>query len=665
MAIVQSDGAFAGTPTNLLAARMGGSRNGITWYSGLTEDYAAIYRTQPNVRLVSNFIARNIAQLGLNLFARKSDTERVSLGDHELAQLIRVPNPVTKLTRYRLIHGIMSDKCVFGQYFILKTRNPLTNKMRLWRIPPDLMQAVDGNFWEATEWRFLGIDSQPVFNSDDLIHNHNYNPEDQRIGLSPIESIRQILSEDKAAGEYRQQFWQGGARISGVIERPASGTGTPRWSPEARDRFMAEWKGNFSGVAVEAGGTPLLEDGMQFKQVAFSAKDSEYLGARRLSREEVAAQYHVSPLFVGILENANFSNVKEQHRHLYQDTLGPDMVEMTEDFHLQLVPEYPDLDFDSTYFEFNFKEKLKGSFEEEAAARQAAVGGPWQTRNEARADENKPPIAGGDELITPLNVLIGGQASPQDSAPDGTNSFNVGIPIARASRVEQLPKARTVATKAADEDLPDYLKTWFDNHVEKLASYFGRQKNSVISALRAGQSVESIFGQARWNRELKTDLLTLAGEMTETLGAESAADFAGEFDPQAPGVDEFLDENTGFASENVNSTTQSAIEAFDSDDDGFFDEVENLFEVAAEARAVQIAVSRVTSVGNFARREGAKQGGATSKVWNVNSSNSRHAEMDGESVDIDEEFSNGARWPGDPSLSVDETAGCVCDMSFE
>lgn len=35
-------------------------------------------------------------------------------------------------------------------------------------------------------------------------------------------------------------------------------------------------------------------------------------------------------------------------------------------------------------------------------------------RNEARAKHNMPAIEGGDELVTPLNVLIGGQSSPQD-----------------------------------------------------------------------------------------------------------------------------------------------------------------------------------------------------------------------------------------------------------
>ncbi len=654
MAIVQSDGALSVYSQSLVASRMNGGYSGLTWYNGLTEDYAAIYRTQPNVRMVVNFLARNIAQLGLKPFERISDTERLSLGDHDLGRLIRVPNPIIKMTRYRFILAMISDLGIFDNFFALKVRNEATGKLRLWRLPPDLMQPIEGSLWEATSWRFLGIRSQPVFSSDDLIHMRGYNPEDSRVGLSPIESIRQTLSEDKAAGEYREQFWRGGARISGVIERPATGAGTPRWSEEAKRRFLAEWRGNFEGNAAGAGGTPLLEDGMQFKQVAFSAKDSEYLGARRLSREEVAAIYHVSPLFVGILENANFSNVKEQHRHLYQDTLGPTLTMVQEDLQLQLISEFPDLDPDRVYLEFDLAEKLKGSFEERAALPQTAVGGPWMTRNEARAEENKPPIEGGDEMITPLNVLIGGQASPRDSAPDGTNA-----------RVVELPKARAALAKAAEDDLPDEVVDWFEQHVQVLSTHFGRQENSVVAALGAGNSIESIFAQARWNRELKADLLELAEAMTVELGTAVADEFNGGFDPGADGVGEYLDENARIAAENVNFATQRELEDLDPDDADFLDNVRNVFAVAAGSRAAQVAVSRVTGVGNFARREGAKQGGAQYKVWNVRSLSSRHPRMDGQKVGIDEEFSNGARWPGDASLSDDERAGCVCSMSFE
>ena len=77
------------------------------------------------------------------------------------------------------------------------------------------------------------------------------------------------------------------------------------------------------------------------------------------------------------------------------------------------------VDNDQYYVEFNISEKLQGNFEEQTLALQASVGRPWMTANEARARMNMPALDGdANELITPLNVIAGGQASPRDSAPN-------------------------------------------------------------------------------------------------------------------------------------------------------------------------------------------------------------------------------------------------------
>ena len=53
-----------------------------------------------------------------------------------------------------------------------------------------------------------------------------------------------------------------------------------------------------------------------------------------------------------------------------------------------------------------------------------ATGRPFMTTNEIRARMNLPPVAGGDELVTPLNVLVGGQTSPQDGETEGRSGPN-------------------------------------------------------------------------------------------------------------------------------------------------------------------------------------------------------------------------------------------------
>ena len=82
--------------------------------------------------------------------------------------------------------------------------------------------------------------------------------------------------------------------------------------------------------------------------------------------------------------------------------------------------------------------------------------------------------------------------------------------------------------------------------------------------------------------------------------------------------------------------------------------------------AALMATSLTTSFANFGAHDGARAAGAGSKTWHTTSSNPRssHAALDGETVPLGQMFSNGLRWPGDRDGGSDETAGCLCTISF-
>lgn len=666
MAVVQSEGALVSahkTAPSIL--------RGVTLTSGEHADYATLYRTQPNVRLVNGFLARNIAQLGLHAFEALEDEERRRLDRaHGLSRLIRQPNPY--VTRYAWTDALIHDLGIFDRFYALKVRNQASGQLRLFRIPPYMVTPVGENWIVPDGYEVKGSKAKIELERDQVFDVHGYNPTDSRLGLSPLESLRRVLAEEAAAGEWREQYWRGAARISGVIERPDT---APRWSEPARQRFRSEWQSLYAGGGALAGATPILEEGMVWKEASFSPKDSEYLASRRLSREETAAAYFISPLFVGILDHANFSNVAEQHKHLYQDTLGPRLVQLEEEWELQILPEFPDLDPDRTYVEHNLAEKLKGTFEEQAAVLQTMVGAPIMSRNEGRARLNLPRIEGGDELVTPLNVLIGGQASPRDSAPTGQAS--------RGRPLKALERPRAKGRKTVD-DLPADVTGWHAKHVEVLGAFFDRQQAAVVSRLGAGQEVDEAWDDDRWNGELETDLFALAATMADEVGTETAATYGGTYDGDAALA--YLRENARIAAENVNAATKAAVaDAFteargfasrskagivdtDETDEEPIDPLEavaGVFALALAARSEQIATTRVTAISNFGRHEGARQSGVTRKVWRINSTQPRSGHpSDGETVDVDGVFSNGARWPGDAGAGIDQTAGCTCSLDF-
>jgi HK97 family phage portal protein len=376
---------------------------GNTWV-----EHGAIFEAQPQVQTVVTFLARNIASLTLHAYERRSDTDRARLTDHPLPKLLHTPLPGRKLTRYQLFFRIVADRAIYDDAFVVKLRDPNTRQViGLLPVPRPWVTADGGSWIEPAEYIVAGTVRVPA---EDMIHLHGYAVDSLWRGTSPMGALRNILQEEYEANRHRQQMWRNGARTSGFIQRPAPARNGQDWSDEARTRFQREFRDLYTGEGVDAGGVPVLEDGMTYVPAGLDPRAAQYIEARKLTREEVAAAYHIPPPLVGILDHATFSNIREKHKQLYQDTLGPWLIDIDESLEIQLVPELADPDL--VYLEFDIRSKLNGSFEERAAGASAAVGGPWMTVNEQRALDNLPAIDGGDELITPLNVTKGGQASP-------------------------------------------------------------------------------------------------------------------------------------------------------------------------------------------------------------------------------------------------------------
>lgn len=639
MPVVQSLGALLSVQRDWWP--VGVSRSSVRMYDTYYQDYATLYRTQPNVRTCVDFLARNIAQLGLHVFRRVDETDRVRLRDHPLALLLAQPLPPEfKMTRYRLVESLVSDMGIYFNAYWLKVRRPDGAGLSLLRIPPPYVEVKGGLVPTGYTLTLAGLAPIQV-EPGNMVHFRGYNPENPVSGLSPLETLRRVLAEEHAAGDYREGFWQSAARIGGIIERPAT---APEWSEAARQRFRQEFGALHSGSAG-SGTTAIIEDGMTWKASTFNAQESEYLSGRKLTREECARAYHIPLPMVGILDHATFSNIREQHKNLYQDCLGPWLAMTEQDIELQLLPEFEDTA--GVYVEFNIAEKLQGDFEDQTKALQSAVGRPWMTANEARARQNLPSMGGDAEaLVTPLNVLVGGQASPRDVAPKSAP-----------------PSHGAKAAGRLDPTQLELRAKWREQWARLMARTFERQRAAILSRVKQAPDAAALWDGDRWNRELSADFFRLS--------AATAGDFAGyvglelEFEPDMDEMLPWLEENARVAAEYVNAETFNELQAALQDEDAR-GALERMFELALGVRAARIALGRVTATANFGAYNAARQGGMRVKTWQTNSGNPRasHAALNGTTIPLREQFANGLMWPGDPAGSAEENANCECSVTF-
>ena len=623
---------------------------------------AAMWRTQPHLRTVVSFLARNVAQLGLHTFERVDDVDRRRDRTSPVAVALRRPD--TSMTGYDLMFALVGDMALYDTAYWLLSDDKATGAPRLRRLPPSWVSEVRSNPFEVDRYRITRNGSTLDVPADQVLAFNGYAPGSSG-GVSPtIAALKETLQEQIEASRFRNQIWKRGGRVSSVLERPAD---APGWSPEARESFREDWYAKYTGNGSKAGGTPILEDGMTLKRIDFSAAEQQFVEGAKLSFATVASAFHVNPTMVGLLDNANYSNVREFRRMLYGDTLGPLLAQIEDRVNTFLLPALG-MDADRFYVEFNIAEKLQGSFEEQAQVMQTMVGAPIMTRNEGRAKFNLPAIADGNALVTPLNVLIGGQASPTDSGSQNLNAATADTKAALAgldSRIEHIAGAvERGARKGARKAAPDPAAVTKAQTV--LTDFFTKQERVVRSRLGAKDS--AWWDGKRWDIELGGVVLGVT-ELVSTEAGRKTAERLG-FTPSdydSPRTLAFLKTVSDRVAGSVNAATQSQIQdALDAEDRDAA--LASVWAVAQGTRAVA-AASSVTSIGaGFGTVEAARQvsGDRATKTW-VTGKNPRpeHAAMNGQTVPVHKKFSNGADWPGDSGLDVGQTAGCNCSVSVE
>ena len=364
-----------------------------------------LWATQPHLRTVIDFRARNIAQLGVQLFAADGE-QRSRVRGTDVSKLLGRPNPY--MTGYDLIYDLVASRSLYdtAYWFIMEGEAGRV----IHPFPPAWVTPIADSYFAPRSYRVQvpGGDRYVDVPGDQVVEFRGWTPTPSLTTSSPVETLRMVLEEQHSSRKHRLQLWRRNGRVGSYIARPKDAA---PWDDTARRRFMDMFTA-FTGDNAKAGGVPLLEDGMELKRNAFTSADEQWAESVKISLETVAQVYQVNPTMVGVLEGTNYSNMKEFNRALYRTSLGPDIVQIEEritEFVLPLL-DAPD----DQFVKLNVESMLRGSFEEQVKVFSASVGGPWMTRNEARALQDMPPLDEGDELITPLNVTEGGQASPLD-----------------------------------------------------------------------------------------------------------------------------------------------------------------------------------------------------------------------------------------------------------
>lgn len=397
-------------------------------YSGSApRDPLTLWKTQPSLRKVVSFAARQVAQLGWHAYQRASDGDRIRLSDSPAERILKGPSKW--ISGYRLFEHLVIDGLLYDRYCAVLDNGELIRiPPRLLSIKSDVIGRVSSITLSLGRVKVELIDAPLVigWGWGDVAAG----------GVSPLQTLSEILDESKASVKWRREQWSDRPKFAGILKHPSTFK-----SDKARETFTTSWK----SWRDERKGTPILEDGLDY--VSPPGPDIEHLRdieGRQLTDVEVTSAYHIPPELVGA-RPGNFGNMQAFRSMLFGPTLGPLIVELEQSVN-RIVPHLDTRQ--GVYVEANREGAINGSLLEQAQILQTMTGGPIMLRSEARSRMNLEFVEGTDQLIVPMNVVTGGLASPTDT---GSQNLGGGDP-APSTGPKGVPEAEPAAAPAAGMD---------------------------------------------------------------------------------------------------------------------------------------------------------------------------------------------------------------------
>lgn len=615
------------------------------------------FSKNPYVYRCINLIAMACGGIPWLVYRKRGKTKR-RLDDHPLQQLMTRPNPQQGDTKF--IETVISYLLLSGNSYIERVGPRNRPPKELYALRPDRMFVIKGNARQPIMGYEYRVDSQTFqFSPELILHLKMFNPLDDWYGLPPLSAAARSADQSNEAKAWSVAMLQNSARPSGVLKTDESLT------DEQFERLKEELEDKYQG-RKNAGRPMLLEGGLTWQQISLNPKDMDWLEGQKTAAREIAMVFGVPSELLGDSTNKTYSNYKEARQAFYMETVLPLMDWLRDELNNWLSPLFGDnlyLDYDIDAIEA-IQEDRTLVWKRAADAVKAGL----LTINEARESMGYETRPDGDILLTPSNLQ----------------------PNVRDNEEPEMPDQRMIKVFYFCKQLDQQRNRWMEAARQQIETRFNEEREQMFGSIRQASTTEEIgfrIDQAIDNQAWSQLLTAIYRGIMEESGERvffnlksdhwfetKQEDFSDLFWTQEALA--FVESVVGERVVGITDTTSQQIKEIVAEGirrgesiDQIAVRIDQLYlEEIIPNRSETIARTETISASNAGSHFGAKATGLNlTKTWvatNDRRTRPSHRRLDGETRDLDERYSNGLLFPGDPTGEPREVIRCRCTQFY-
>lgn len=669
-----------------------------------TAEWLDMFSKSPRLAVVDR-IANDLANLDGKLLYIEKDGTETEIADHPFLRFMKQPNPLYEMTSSAIWRLNEVYLMLVGESFLLIERDQFDRPVELWNVPPHWVKMtpyLGSPTYQITSPGGMTMDV-PV---DDMFVMKQLNPLDPFMrGLGIAESIADEVEIDEYAAKFQKRFFYNDATPPVVFLMPDA-------TKEQSDAFMARWNQKHRGVE-HSHQAAALTGNVDVKTLGSSdTRELGFVESREALRDAVLEHFGVPREIMGITENSNRATADSAQYIYAKNVLTPRIRAREEAINTQLLPLFGD------NLVWRYDPVIPYDKEFDKAKALDAYNAGLLTKNEARSLMDLPDTEGGNVFKVNVNdVFINEGDDPaavtqalfQEDTVVPIDTVNAkGVKSRRRVNVSEILRKEERAARTSERRFMVAITRHFSEQQKEVEAALGLTQKadepSILSPLSDYLLEDGTFDPEKWAALTEEE----RAKLTEGIAAglldwdAEAKKLLRQFTPLWKAAYEdgeaISEEGYGILGiqrpEFVSAAKVNGAKRIVGIEQTTRDSIANVIARGVEdgqsQREIQRAImSEMTTTQTRARLiarqetmtslatgqfDMMKAAGATTKTWHhrdqVDPRDGTHGKvnhviLEGETVNIDDVFSNGLRYPRDPDDGrPEELINCRCYLTY-